>query len=52
MGGCGLLGGAMDWVTFKEGDERSAHPRSLISAFVVRCLQSIIPLVSVSEISK
>ena len=27
------------------------HPRSLISAFVVRYLDSIIPLVSVSEIS-
>ena len=29
----------------------SLHPRSLISAFVVRCLDSIIPLVSISEIS-
>ena len=28
-----------------------AHPRSLISAFVVRCLVSIIPLVSISEIA-
>ena len=27
------------------------HPRSLISAFVARCLDSIIPLVSISEIS-
>ena len=27
------------------------HPRSLISAFVVRCLGSIIPLVPISEIS-
>ena len=27
------------------------HPRSLISAFVVRCLDSIISLVSISEIS-
>ena len=27
------------------------HTRSLISAFVVRCLDSIIPLVSISEIS-
>ena len=27
------------------------HPRSLISAFVVRCLDSIIPEVSISEIS-
>ena len=29
----------------------AAHPRSLISAFVVRCLDSIIHLVSISEIS-
>ena len=29
----------------------SAHPCSLISAFVVRCLDSIIPLVSTSKIS-
>ena len=28
----------------------AAHPRSLISAFVVRCLDSIIPLVSISKI--
>ena len=27
------------------------HPRSLISAFVVHCPDSIIPLVSISEIS-
>ena len=31
--------------------DQPAHPRSLISAFVVRCLDSIIPLVSISEIS-
>ena len=28
-----------------------AHPRSLINTFVVRCLDSIIPLVSISDIS-
>ena len=27
------------------------HPRSLISIFVIRCLYSIIPLVSIGEIS-
>ena len=27
------------------------HPRRLISAFVVRCLDSIMPLVSIPEIS-
>ena len=27
-----------------KGADQSAHPRSLISAFVVRCLDSIIPL--------
>ena len=32
---------------------RSAwHPRSLISTFVVRCLDSVMPLVSTSEISR
>ena len=30
---------------------KGPDPRSLISAFVVRCLDSIIPLVSISEIS-
>ena len=35
----------------KEGADQPAHPRSLISAFIVRCLDSIIPLVSISEIS-
>ena len=34
-----------------KGADQLAHPRSLISAFVVRCLDSIIPLVSISEIS-
>ena len=34
----------------KDADQ-PAHPRSLISAFVVRCLDSIIPLVSISKIS-
>ena len=31
--------------------DQPAHLRSLISAFVVRCLDSIIPLISISEIS-
>ena len=34
-----------------KGADQPAHPRSLISAFVFRCLDSIIPLVSKSEIS-
>ena len=34
-----------------KGADQPAHPRSLISAFVVCCLDSIIPLVSVSEMS-
>ena len=36
----------------KKGADQPAHPRSLISTFVVRCLDSIIPLVSISEISR
>ena len=34
-----------------KGADQPAHPRSLISAFVVRCLNSIISVVSISEIS-
>ena len=34
-----------------KGADQPVHSRSLISAFVVHCLNSIIPLVSVSEIS-
>ena len=35
-----------------KGADQPAHPRSLISTFVVRCLDSIISLVSISEISR
>ena len=35
-----------------KGADQPAHPRSLISTFVVRCLDSIIPLVSISEMSR
>ena len=34
-----------------KGADQLAHPCSLISTFVVRCLDSITPLVSISEIS-
>ena len=34
-----------------KGTDQPAHPRSLISAFVVHCLDSTIPLVSISKIS-
>ena len=34
-----------------KGADQPAHPRSLISAFVVRCLYSWLSLVSISEIS-
>ena len=34
-----------------KGADQPAHPRSLISAFVVRCLNSVMSLVSVTEIS-
>ena len=34
-----------------KGADQPAHSRSLISAFVVRCLDSMISLVSISEIS-
>ena len=35
-----------------KGADQPAHPRSLISTFVVRCLDSKMPLVSISEISR
>ena len=34
-----------------KGADQPAHPRSLISAFVVRCLDSIMSLVSVTKMS-
>ena len=34
-----------------KGEDQPAHPHSLISTFVVRCLDNIIPLVSISKIS-
>ena len=34
-----------------KGADQFAHPRSLISAFAVRCLDGTIPLVFISEIS-
>ena len=34
-----------------KGTDQPAHPRSLISAFVVRCLDSVMSLVSVTKIS-
>ena len=33
----------------KDADQ-PAHPRSLISAYVVRCLDSMIPLLAIAEI--
>ena len=35
----------------KKDADQSVHPRSLISTFVIRCLDSLIPLVSISKIS-
>ena len=35
-----------------KGADQLAHPRSLISAFVVRCLDSIIPILATSRISR
>ena len=35
-----------------KGADQPAHPHSLISTFVVHCLDSIMPLVSISEISR
>ena len=38
--------------TNNKGADQPAHLRSLISAFVVRCLDSIIPLVSIFYIGR
>ena len=35
-----------------KGADQPPHPRSLISAFVVRCLDNIISLNSIAEISR
>ena len=35
-----------------KGADQRAHPRILISAFVIRCLDSIIPLLAITEISR
>ena len=35
-----------------KGADQPAHSRSLISAFVVRCLDSVMSLVSVTKISR
>ena len=35
-----------------KGTDQPAHPRSLISAFIVHCLDSIISLDSIAEISR
>ena len=53
--------GSLKWATSREnlflpyannkGADQLAHPRSLISTFVVRCRDSIISLVSISKIS-
>ena len=34
-----------------KGADQSAHPRSLVSAFVIRCLDNVMFLVSVTKIS-
>ena len=35
-----------------EGADQPAHPRSLISTFVVHCLDNIIPLFAIAEMSR
>ena len=41
----------MSYANNKSADQ-PAHPRSLISAFIVRCLDNIISLDSIAEISR
>ena len=35
-----------------KGADQPAHTRSLISTFIVRCLDSILPILAISEISR
>ena len=35
-----------------KGTDQPAHPRRLISAFVVRCLDSIMPILAISKVSR
>ena len=42
----------MSYANNKGADDQTAHQRSLISAFVVRCLDGIISLDSIPEISR
>ena len=42
----------MSYYANNKGADQLAHPRSLISAFVVRCLDSTISLDSIAEISR
>ena len=35
-----------------KGADQPSHPHSLISAFVVRCLDSMIPVLAIAEISR
>ena len=43
----------MSHVMRKPVDAKGAdHPRSLISAFIVRCLDSTIPILAIAEISR
>ena len=35
-----------------KGTDQHAHPHSLISAFVISCLDSIIPILAVAELSR
>ena len=40
----------MTYANNKDADQ-PAHPRSLISVFLSRCLDSVMPLLTISEIS-
>ena len=40
------------FVVHYNGADQPVHPRSLISAFIVRCLDSIISLLAIAEISR
>ena len=49
---CEILSHSVRYGMYDKGADQPAHPCSLISTFVVRCLDSIMPIVSISEISR
>ena len=46
-----MLETCLGWFANNKGADQPAHPHSLISAFAIKCLESIISRLATSEIS-